>query len=38
MKLECPHVPVFLNAGGLFDVEYRIIAACRDGCLYSYKR
>lgn len=36
--MECPHVPVFLNAAGLFDVEYRIIAACRDGCLYTFKR
>jgi Bardet-Biedl syndrome 1 protein len=36
--MECPHVPVFLNAGGLFDVEFRIIAACRDGCIYTFKR
>lgn len=36
--MECPHVPVFLNANGLFDVEYRIIAACRDGTLYTFKR
>lgn len=36
--MECPHVPVFLNVTGLFDVEYRIIAACRDGCLYTFKR
>ena len=36
--MECPHVPVFLNASGLFDVEFRIIAACRDGSLYTFKR
>ncbi|CAF0884301.1 unnamed protein product [Brachionus calyciflorus] len=36
--MECPHIPVFLNASGLFDVEFRVIAACRDGCLYTYKR
>ena len=36
--MECPSVPVFLNATGLYDVEFRIIAGCRDGCLYTFKR
>ncbi len=36
--MECPHIPVFLNVSGLYDVEFRIIAACRDGTLYTFKR
>ena len=36
--MDCPHIPVFLNASGLYDVEFRIIAACRDGTLYTFKR
>jgi Bardet-Biedl syndrome 1 protein len=36
--MECPHIPVFINAGGLYDVEYRILAACRDGTIYVFKR
>lgn len=37
-SMECPSVPVFLNVSGLYDVEFRIVAACRDGCLYVFKR
>ena len=36
--MECPHIPVYLSGSGLYDVEYRIIAACRDGALYTFKR
>ena len=36
--MECPSVPVFLNASGIFDVEFRIIVGCRDGTLYTFKR
>jgi hypothetical protein len=36
--MDCPHIPVFLNSSGLYDVEFRIIAACRDGTLYTFKR
>jgi Bardet-Biedl syndrome 1 protein len=36
--MTCPHIPVFLNASGIFDVEYRIIAACRNGTVYTFKR
>ncbi|UYV74619.1 BBS1 [Cordylochernes scorpioides] len=31
-------VPVFLDVSGLFDVEYSIVAACRDAALYTLKR
>ena len=30
-------VPVLLAVTGLFDVDYRIVAACRDGCVYTIK-
>ncbi|GAB6030980.1 Bardet-Biedl syndrome 1 protein [Chamberlinius hualienensis] len=33
-----PSVPVFFTTMGLFDVEYRITVACRDGCIYTLKR
>ncbi|XP_013780434.1 Bardet-Biedl syndrome 1 protein homolog, partial [Limulus polyphemus] len=36
--MTVPSVPAFLNVTGLFDVEYRIIVACRDGILYTLKR
>jgi Bardet-Biedl syndrome 1 protein len=32
-----PSVPVFIAAAGLFDVEYRIVVACRDGRIYVLK-
>ncbi|KAH7639483.1 bardet-biedl syndrome 1 protein-like protein [Dermatophagoides farinae] len=31
-------VPVFIQASGLFDVEYRILFACRDAHIYLIKR
>ena len=33
-----PSVPVFIEANGLFDVEYRILFACRDAHIYLIKR
>ncbi|XP_011417321.3 Bardet-Biedl syndrome 1 protein homolog isoform X3 [Magallana gigas] len=36
--LDLPAVPVFLSVTGLFDVEYRIVVACRNGCIYTLKR
>ena len=31
-------MPVFIEASGLFDVEYRILFACRDAHIYLIKR
>lgn len=36
--MSIPSVPVFMDVSGLFDVEFRIVVACRDGCLYMLKR
>lgn len=36
--MELPSVPVFLSVNGLFDVEYRIVTSCRNGCVYTLKR
>lgn len=36
--MSVPSVPVYMDVSGLFDVEFRIIVACRDGCLYTLKR
>ncbi|XP_041351022.1 Bardet-Biedl syndrome 1 protein-like isoform X2 [Gigantopelta aegis] len=36
--MELPSVPVFISVNGLYDVEYRIVAACRNGCIYTLKR
>lgn len=38
LQLDLPAVPVFLSVTGLFDVEYRIVVACRNGCIYTLKR
>ena len=37
-KMTLPSVPVFLSVTGLFDVEFRIVVACRDGKVYTLKR
>ena len=37
LRLKLPSVAVFVVASGLFDVEYRIVASCRDGNLYTVK-
>ncbi|CAI9730782.1 Bardet-Biedl syndrome 1 protein homolog isoform X1 [Octopus vulgaris] len=36
--MKVPSVPVFLIVTGMFDVEYKIIASCRDGKIYIFKR
>ena len=33
-----PAVPVFLSVSGLYDVEYRVVVACRNGAVYTLKR
>ena len=33
-----PAVPVFLSVSGLYDVEYRVVVACRNGTVYTLKR
>ncbi|XP_071535409.1 BBSome complex member BBS1 [Panulirus ornatus] len=37
-SMSLPSVPVFLSVSGLYDVEYRIIVACRNGQIYTLKR
>mmetsp|Transcript_7059 Transcript_7059/g.25118 ORF Transcript_7059/g.25118 Transcript_7059/m.25118 type:complete len:582 (-) Transcript_7059:34-1779(-) len=37
VKCTLPAVPVFMGITGLFDVEYRIVVACRDGAVYTIK-
>ncbi|CAG2249956.1 BBS1 [Mytilus edulis] len=37
-RIDLPSVPVFLSVTGLYDVEYRIVVACRNGCIYTLKR
>ena len=33
-----PEVPVFVHASGLYDVDFRLLWACRDGNIYLIKR
>lgn len=37
-KISVPSVPVLLSVTGLYDVEYRIVVACRNGNLYQIKK
>jgi len=37
-KFLLPSVPVFLAVQGTMDVEYRIVAACRNGNIYQIKK
>ena len=37
-SLSLPAPPVFLSVTGLYDVEYRIVVACRTGQLCVLKR
>ncbi|KAA0185520.1 hypothetical protein HAZT_HAZT001541, partial [Hyalella azteca] len=37
-SVSLPSVAVFLSVFGLYDVEYRIIVACRNGHVYTLKR
>ncbi|KAH3846342.1 hypothetical protein DPMN_088643, partial [Dreissena polymorpha] len=36
--MSLPSVPVFLSVTGMFDVEYRIVVACRNGTIYTLRR
>lgn len=36
-SIKIPSAPVLLSVSGLFDIEWRVVAACRDGKLYSIK-
>ena len=31
-------MPVFLSVSGLYDVEFRVVVACRNGGVYTLKR
>lgn len=31
-------VPVFVHASGLYDVDYRLLLCCRNGCVYTVRR
>lgn len=33
-QLDLPAVPVQLHAEGTYDVDYKLFAACRNGCVY----
>jgi len=37
-KFTLPSVPVIANVSGLFDVDFRIFVACRDGCVYTLRK
>lgn len=37
-RMSLSSVPVFISVNGLFDVEFRIVVACRDGKVYTLKR
>lgn len=37
-SIKLPSVPVFLDATGLFEVEFRVTTSCRDATIYSLKR
>jgi Bardet-Biedl syndrome 1 protein len=36
-KIAIPSVAAFMSIGGLYQVEYRILLACRDGKVYTIK-
>ncbi|EDO40876.1 predicted protein [Nematostella vectensis] len=37
-KMSLLSVPAFMSVSGLYDVEFRVIVACRDGKVYTLKR
>ncbi|KAF0290811.1 Bardet-Biedl syndrome 1 protein [Amphibalanus amphitrite] len=37
-QLHLPSVPSILTVTGMFDVEYRMLIACRNGKIYTAKR
>ncbi|XP_061462366.1 Bardet-Biedl syndrome 1 protein isoform X3 [Rhineura floridana] len=38
VQTKVPSVPAFMDVTGQFDVEYRLIVACRNGCIYILRR
>ncbi|CAF1248119.1 unnamed protein product [Rotaria magnacalcarata] len=36
--MNCPATPSFLDVSGVYDVEFRILAACRNGYIYLFRR
>jgi Bardet-Biedl syndrome 1 protein len=36
-SVKLPSTPVLLSVNGMFDIEWRVVVACRDGKLYSIK-
>lgn len=36
--MTLPSVPFLINASGMYDIEFRIILACRNGGVYAMKR
>jgi len=36
-KVQLPSIPVFVVATGLYDVDYRIVVACRNGHIYTVR-
>ncbi len=37
-KAAIPSAPAFISVSGIFDEEYRIVAAARNGCVYTIKK
>lgn len=37
-QMTLPAVPVFLSIAGIYDVDYSISIACRNGCVYTIKK
>nr|CAB3225139.1 Bardet-Biedl syndrome 1 protein-like [Phallusia mammillata] len=37
-KFTVHGVPVIINVSGLFDVDFRMFVACRNGCVYTLKK
>jgi len=37
-NMTLPAVPVLLHVSGLYDVEFRVLVACRDGSVYILRR
>ncbi len=36
--MNCPATPSFIDVSGVYDVEFRIVAACRNGYIYLFRR
>ncbi|CAF1425886.1 unnamed protein product [Adineta steineri] len=36
--MNCPATPSFLDVSGVYDVEFRILATCRNGYIYLFRR